>query len=368
MIRPSLFRFRPQVYLGLFFAFALLVPSSASAEVNDYELETLRLVNQERLARGLPALGTDARLFAASEAHTEWMCANRTLSHYGVGGSTPGNRATAQGYPWNAIGETLAQGYTTPSSVVLSGWKRGSGHWTILMSSRYRDIGVAYVLCSGTRLHYWTVMVGNSASAPIPIGGSGGSSPTNTPVPVATSPPTNTRVPTAVPSPTPRSTDSPAPTAIPTATTRPPTGAGGFIEGTVALQGLYRGAWAETSIHVNGIKLATTDGDGRFRTTSLPAGTHRLEARRAGALTAVRMISVSSGSADAGTTTLILGDIVPDGRVDYSDFSALLASWYRCSDHSGYDGRADLNRDLCVNYTDYYLLRPSYGRNGPTAW
>lgn len=367
--------YRPVLYRALAIAFglAVMLHGAASADVNDYELETWRLINQERQARGLPALGSDTRLFAASEAHTEWMCANRTLSHYGSGGSTPGTRATAAGYPWFAIGETLAQGYTTPSSVVLNGWRRSSGHWNILMSSRYRDIGVGYVLCSGSRLHYWTVMVGNSSSPAIPIGDDGGgTAPTSTPPPTATPRPTSTRLPTTAPSPTPirtatsRPTDPP-PSATPTAT-RPPSGAGGAVEGTVTLQGLYRGAWGGTAIYVDGAWLATTDADGNFRTPALGAGTYRLEARRAGALTAVRSISVAGGTVSAGTTTLLLGDIVRDARIDYVDFSAMLASWYRCAGQSGFDSRADLDGDLCVNYTDYYLLRPSYGRSGPTPW
>lgn len=373
-LRPTRFHRRARLACGLALLLAALVPGAANADVNDYERETWRLINQERMARGLPELGSDTRLFAASEAHSEWMCANRILSHYGAGGSSPGTRATAQGYVWNAIGETLAQGYTTPSSVVLNGWKRSSGHWTILMSSRYRDIGVGYVQCSGTRLHYWTVMVGNSPYAPVPIGGDTGGAPTNTPLPTATTRPTT--VPTTVattvaptntpkPSATPRPSDPPPPTA--TATT-PPSGVGGAIEGSVGLRGINRGGWADTSIYVNGAKVATTDADGRFRTSPISAGTHRLEARRAGALTAFRMIGVSGGTTDAGATTLLLGDIVPDQRVDYSDFAAMVGSWYRCSGQSGYDGRADLNRDLCVNYTDYYILRPSYGRSGPTAW
>ena len=360
MFRPTFDRSKLWRGFGLALIVALLLPSAANAEVNDYELETWRLVNQERQARGLTALGSDARLFAAAEAHTEWMCSNRTLSHYGVGGSTPGTRATAQGYVWNAVGETLAQGFTTPSSVVLNGWRRSSGHWNILMSTRYRDIGVAYVRCSGSRLHYWTVLVGNSRSAAIPIGGgSGGSPPTATPRPSATPRPTNT----ALPSATPRASATARATA-----TRPPIGSGGTIEGTVALLGLSSGQWAGTSIYVDGAKLATTDSSGRFRTTAVSAGSHRLEAKRAGALSAARNVTVSGPTANAGSTSLLLGDVVPNERVDYSDFSALVKSWYRCSGQSGYDGRADFNRDRCVNYTDYYLLRPSYGRGGPTAW
>ena len=97
------------------------------------------------------------------------MCANQTLSHIGAGGSSPGTRATAAGYVWNAIGETIAQGYATPQDVV-NGWRGSSPHWTILMSATYRDIGVAYVACTGqTRRHYWTAMVANSTRSATPV-------------------------------------------------------------------------------------------------------------------------------------------------------------------------------------------------------
>jgi len=349
-------RLRPRSMLPIFAVIALALsalvrPPAASADFNDYEREAIRIVNQERSARGLAALGTDIRLFEASEKHAEWMCASRTLSHYGPGGSTPGSRATAEGYVWTAIGETLAQGYTTPTRVVLDGWRRSAGHWSILMSSRYRDIGAAYVRCSGTRQHYWGLLVGNSPYPARPIEGGGDPEPSSTPSPTAT----------LRPSATPR--PSPSPTA-------PPVGGGtGGLRGTVELSGLPAGSYGGSEILVDGAKRGETDSLGRFSIGGVAAGRRMLAARRQGAVGAQTFVDVRPGSTrDVGKTRLLLGDITGDDKIDYADYTALVRSWYRCVGQSGYDPRADLNGDECATYPDYYLLRPNYGKRGPTVW
>jgi uncharacterized protein YkwD len=90
------------------------VAATPAATASRFEIETVRLVNQERTARGLPALGTDRRLFEVTELHAEWMAASGTFSHRDADGGGPADRAVAAGYRYTALGEVLARGQRTP--------------------------------------------------------------------------------------------------------------------------------------------------------------------------------------------------------------------------------------------------------------
>jgi uncharacterized protein YkwD len=184
------------------------VPDPATADFNAFEREVVRIVNEHRANLGLPALSTDVRLFDAAEGHAEWMGENQTLSHTGEGGSGPGDRALAEGYPWTALGEVIAQGYPSPSAVV-SGWMNSPPHRAILMSSAYKDIGVGYVESDGPLLHWWVGLVGNCACASQPIPGEVEPSPTMTVDITATL----TALPTRLP---PTATETQPPTELPT--------------------------------------------------------------------------------------------------------------------------------------------------------
>jgi len=73
------------------------------------------------------------------------MAENCFLSHTGSDGSNLATRVLRAGYRhWIAIGENVAMGYRSPLEVV-QGWMESPGHRENLLSSRFREIGVAYV-------------------------------------------------------------------------------------------------------------------------------------------------------------------------------------------------------------------------------
>lgn len=386
----------------------------AATEPSIYALEVARLVNEERLAIGLDALAADQRLYDASEAHTEWMVANEIFSHRGEGGSTPADRALAEGYVYTALGESLARGHTSPEQVVrgrtcdrycitacdvanrCDGWKQSSSHWRILMGSSYRDIGSAYLSGPPSRPHWWTVMVGNSQSATEPLSGA---------APAGTATPTQTRAPTVVASATPTRTPSPThtpwlvpptlaptwtpyvpPTAAPTRTPRPsatpsrtptrlpqpsltPTPAAGTsgIRGRVDVLGL--GPRQGVAVYVDGAHRAITDAQGRFAVTGLSSGRHTVEARAPGMLLSRGQVDVLPGvTRDVGATALVPGDVYPSGAVDLLDLLMAAAAQGRCPGAALYDPVVDLDADGCVDDDDYLLVYENVGRSGPTAW
>lgn len=235
---------RPTFLLAAAIAIGLLCgmvrPASADldAEINSFELETVALLNAERALLGRSALAPDARLWEAAEGHAEWMFATGNFSHTGSGGSSPGQRSMAAGYPFFVHGEALAQGQPTPEEVIrgrpcdqfcgticdasshCDGFKQSSSHWNILMGTAYRDIGVAYVAGNAARPHWWAISVANSTSPTVPLGGT--LPPTATRTPTRTATPTlagtSTRTPTATSTATRTRTPTPTPTRTPTAT------------------------------------------------------------------------------------------------------------------------------------------------------
>ena len=70
----------------------------SAATASDLERYMLDLVNEERISRGLNALVLDKVLNASADAHSLWMLENNVFSHTGVGGSTPTERMTAEGF------------------------------------------------------------------------------------------------------------------------------------------------------------------------------------------------------------------------------------------------------------------------------
>lgn len=110
--------------------------------------ELIALVNQYRAARGLNALAVHPALMAAAQSHVDWMVANNSYGHTGAGGSTPGDRARAAGYPTN--GATVAENWVggggmTPAEAI-AWWDSSPIHHATLNNPDYQHIGVGYAV------------------------------------------------------------------------------------------------------------------------------------------------------------------------------------------------------------------------------
>jgi len=140
-------------------AAGLLLTGCAAGTPPRQAWELLSLVNEARrtprscgataYAAAAP-LALDARLTRAAQCHSEDMQSTGTFSHTGSDGSSPGDRAAAQGYAWSRIGEDIASGFGSPASV-MDAWLNSPGHCANIMDPTFQDLGTGV---AGT---YWTL-------------------------------------------------------------------------------------------------------------------------------------------------------------------------------------------------------------------
>ena len=112
------------------------------------ERATFCLINAERRARKLGALRANDRLRLGARRHALDMVRRRYFAHVSLGGRGLAQRLRASRYigshrRWE-VGEALAWGSgsrSTPRSRVRA-WLRSPGHRAILLSKRYREVGI----------------------------------------------------------------------------------------------------------------------------------------------------------------------------------------------------------------------------------
>lgn len=113
------------------------------------------MVNNERVARGLPAVSAQSQLATAARAHSADMAANNYFDHNSQDGTKFSARLTTAGYSWIAAGENIAAGYRT-ATAVMTGWMASKGHCENILSGAFDELGVGVASGSGTYGVYWT--------------------------------------------------------------------------------------------------------------------------------------------------------------------------------------------------------------------
>jgi uncharacterized protein YkwD len=107
---------------------------------------TLCLLNQERARQGVAALRYDARLEAASQAHSDDMVRRGYFEHDTPEGVEPYQRMLAAGYAaTNAFtGENLARGEGSESAPIeiLDSWMHSPSHREALLHPGYAEVGI----------------------------------------------------------------------------------------------------------------------------------------------------------------------------------------------------------------------------------
>ncbi|MEJ1962428.1 MAG: CAP domain-containing protein [Gammaproteobacteria bacterium] len=137
--------------------------------VSEVDERILQLANEARShARrcgneSFPAvqpLSPDKRLTEAAREQARDMAKHNRLDHTGSDGSTPATRVTRAGYSWRVVGENIASGPTSPEEV-MQGWLASPGHCENLMSPRFNEMGVAYVVDPRSESGvYWSQVFG----------------------------------------------------------------------------------------------------------------------------------------------------------------------------------------------------------------
>jgi uncharacterized protein YkwD len=126
---------------------ASLYPSSSdSAQI---DAATLCLVNQVRAGHGLHALRANRELGRVASSQVTTMVHRDYFADDRPGGQTPLSLVAVTRYPAHAaefaVGQNIAWGtgsFTTPAHIVAE-WMASTPHREIMLSSEYRDAGVA---------------------------------------------------------------------------------------------------------------------------------------------------------------------------------------------------------------------------------
>lgn len=122
------------------------------AQPTAYEQYMLELINAERAANGAQPLVFNDDLNDAADGHTDWMLATDTFSHTGAGGSSPLDRAKAEGYAflgsW-AVGENIAwvstggdPGYSDETAALNENLMNSPEHRANLLNPTFSEIGI----------------------------------------------------------------------------------------------------------------------------------------------------------------------------------------------------------------------------------
>jgi uncharacterized protein YkwD len=138
-------------------------PSSAALRSDLEQIE--RLTNQLRTGRGLAPVRLDASLCRAAAGHALDMAQNHYFGHTRrttglFGESTPGSRASAEGYRWSLIAENIACGQQTAPSAFLA-WASSRPHYRNLVSPAVRDLGIGIARNRQTNQPYWVMVLGS---------------------------------------------------------------------------------------------------------------------------------------------------------------------------------------------------------------
>jgi uncharacterized protein YkwD len=126
----------------------------AAADADKISQRVLELVNSARAhARkcgkeafsAVPPVRLRVELGRAAHAQALDMAQRGFMSHSGSDGSTPGEHVKRAQYEWRAVAENVAAGQATADAAVQS-WLDSPGHCANLMSEKFTEMGVAYVV------------------------------------------------------------------------------------------------------------------------------------------------------------------------------------------------------------------------------
>lgn len=187
------------VLVGLVFG----VPASQAASVTTSSVESsiVKLMNKDRAARGLPALGVDARLTAIAGDRAATLASKQVLSHSAAGDLQA--QLNAADVAWQSWGENLAMTSvawgTSVAPSLYDLWKGSAPHWALILKRDFNRVGVGVARASDGATYASVVFIDSPSGSGI----------TPKPAPKATPKPTPKPTPRATPKPTPVPTPDP---------------------------------------------------------------------------------------------------------------------------------------------------------------
>jgi len=158
-----------KVFLGLCFVLlsVIAIQTVATAQValqlNQDEVEVIRLINAYRAQNGLPALVASPTLTNAAGFHSSWMADRNCFSHQCSFEPDLGQRLINARYRWQqAAGENIAAGLSNAQRTFTL-WVNSPGHNRNMLDPRWRAVGVKRAYNSQSQYrYYWTVDFGDN--------------------------------------------------------------------------------------------------------------------------------------------------------------------------------------------------------------
>ncbi len=121
--------------------------------------EALRLVNDYRSSRGLPALTLDRNATGAAEILAKDMAKHDHMSHIGPNGADVGKRLVLAGYHYRIAAENVGVGQKSLAEVV-EGWKKSPPHSRNMLLAEATHMGIAYQYKPDTKWKtFWTLVM-----------------------------------------------------------------------------------------------------------------------------------------------------------------------------------------------------------------
>lgn len=152
-------------------AFGLLLPAEVRAQPEPLSAsEVISEVNALRIASGLPPYEVNSILMAIAQSHAEYQASTGVVTHYGVDGSRPYQRAISAGY--SVAGDLSRGGFfsenvgtANSASAIVGSWQADSLHLNTMTSPDLQDIGVGMAVANGVT--YYTLDAGLSSESPV---------------------------------------------------------------------------------------------------------------------------------------------------------------------------------------------------------
>jgi uncharacterized protein YkwD len=144
----------PATLLGLVMVATPAQAAAVTSAVTPAKLQgdIVYLSNKQRALHGCKPLHADARLTAASVAHSAYMAQSGSFSHIGRGNSSFVYRDKAAHYP-RPLAENIAYGYRTGVDVVVA-WMNSPEHRANLLNCKATTVGVGAVYAANGTPYY----------------------------------------------------------------------------------------------------------------------------------------------------------------------------------------------------------------------
>ncbi len=159
----------------LFLTVGLFLPKAVQALPGQFSaasgaLDVITEVNALRVDKGLAPYEMNSTLMAIAQSHTEYQAKTGIVTHYGVDGSRPYQRAIAAGYAvagdlskGGFFAENIHSGANLSASDVVKFWQGDPTHLNVMLSADLKDIGVGAANANG--IIYYTLVVGLSSDS-----------------------------------------------------------------------------------------------------------------------------------------------------------------------------------------------------------